>query len=77
MRFGYTTTIALRILIGYLPDELQTWLDDSRYASIEAQTGSPIGDFADQVAGPVAWLVARAEEALALLPTIEHHRSAS
>ena len=77
VRFGYTTTIALRILIGYLPDDLHTWLDDSRYASIEAQTGSPIGDFADQVASPVTWLVARAEEALALLPTIEHHRAAS
>lgn len=77
VRFGYLTTIALRIVIGYLPDDLHTWLDDSWYASVEAQTGSPIGDFADQVAVPVAWLVARAEEALTLVPTIEHHRSAS
>jgi hypothetical protein len=77
VRFGYTTTIALRILIGYLPDDLHTWLDDSWYASVEAQTGSPIGDFADQVAEPVTWLVTRAEEALALLSTIEHQLAAS
>jgi Phosphotransferase enzyme family len=72
VRFGYTTTIALRIVIGYLPDDLHTWLDDSWYASMEAQMGLPIGEFADQVASPVTWLVARAEEALALLSTIEH-----
>ncbi|NJO35736.1 MAG: phosphotransferase, partial [Rhodospirillales bacterium] len=45
VRFGYTATIALRIVIGYLPDDLHTWLDDSWCASLEARTGSPIGDF--------------------------------
>ncbi len=77
MRFGYTATIALKILIGYLPDELHTWLDDSWYAALETQMGAPIGDFANQVAGSVIWLFARAEEALALVPTIKHLRTAS
>ena len=77
VRFGYTATIALRILIGYLPDELHTWLNESWYANVEAQTGSPIRDFADRVAVPVEWLVACGNEALALLPRIEHQLTAS
>ena len=77
MRFGYAATIALRILIGYLPDDLHTWLDESWYANVEAETGSPMSDFADRVADGVEWLVARGEEALALLPRIEHQLAAS
>lgn len=77
VRFGYTATIALRIVIGYLPDDLHTWLHGSWFANVEAQTGSPISDFADRVAVLVAWLVACGEEALALVPRIENQLEAS
>jgi hypothetical protein len=73
IRFGYTATIALKILIGYLPDELRQWLDDSWYAAYEEQTGSSIGDFADRVADSLGWLVERGEEAIALLAHMERH----
>lgn len=71
VRFGYTATIALKILLGYLPDELRLWLDESWYSAYEEQTGSSIGDFANRVADPLGWLVERGEEALALLPDMQ------
>jgi hypothetical protein len=73
VRFGYTATIALRILLGYMPDELRVWLDESWYAAYEEQTGMRIDDFADRVADPLGWLVERAEEAVALLPRTQRY----
>lgn len=73
VRFGYTATIALKILIGYLPDELRTWLDESWYGAYEEQAGSSIDEFAERVSEPLGWLVERGEEALSLVPEVHRH----
>lgn len=63
-RLGYRATMALKVVIGYLPGVLGTWLDESWYARYEQYTGQPIEVYAARYGDALRWLLLRGEEAL-------------